>query len=47
MAGAVRISVRPVRAAAPGTGWHPVALAREAFTGAFQGSRRELAEVTA
>jgi hypothetical protein len=47
MAEAVRISVRPVRAGALGTGWHPVALAREAFTGAFQGSRRELAEVTA
>ncbi len=49
MAGAVRISVRaaPARAAAPETGWHPVALAREAFTSAFQGSRRELAEVTA
>jgi hypothetical protein len=47
MAEAVRLTVRPARAAAPGTGWHPVALAREAFTGAFQGSRRELAEVTA
>jgi len=37
-------------AARPGgqaNGWHPVALAREAFTGAYQGSRRQLAEVTA
>jgi hypothetical protein len=36
-----------VRVVAPGIGCHPVVLAREAFTGAFQGSRRELAEVTA
>ena len=29
------------------SGWHPIALAREAFTGAYRGSRRQLAEVTA
>ncbi len=29
------------------SGGHPVALAREAFAGAYQGSRRQLAEVTA
>ena len=37
----------PVSADTTHGGWHPVALAREAFSEAFQGSRRELAEVTA